>query len=504
MPTKWETFPIKFQGGLITNVNRLEQGTDFPGSATILQNYEPDIREGYTRILGYSKFSQEVVPGSGLITSVVTLTNSEVLALRGGVWNFSSGTTWASKLTQTIVAANRSDSDSFNFNGVIKTVVVDGVNAPAYFNHVTKDMTYATSPVPEVIGANRVTVFQSHVFFAKGHLLTFTVPFNEEDFRTSHGAGVVNVGDEIVGLQVFRNQLIIFCLNKIFRLSGTSVLNFQLESITDNTGCLCGHTIQEVGGDIMYLGPDGIRFLSASERQNDFGLERASERIQKDIIQMGLSDCLYNSVTIAAKGQYRIFSYIDNIPRENSGGFVGTQFSNQSASRVEWASLKGFKIYSLSKHTGRNTETILFSSDQDYIFRMESGNSFDGEDIESIFETPYMSVNDPKIRKTFYKHTVYVRPAGPLEVGASLKFDYGKSDISLPSGFFLSSPGGFLWGGASTIWGEFLYSPPEDKEFFNNVIGSGLTVALRYYDKSQRPPHNLNFALLEYRTNERR
>ena len=65
MPTKWETFPIKLTGGLVTNLGRLEHGLQSPGSATILTNFEPSVNTGYSRILGYNKFSQSVVPGTG-------------------------------------------------------------------------------------------------------------------------------------------------------------------------------------------------------------------------------------------------------------------------------------------------------------------------------------------------------------------------------------------------------------------------------------------------------
>ena len=504
MTTRWETYPIKFEGGLITNVNRLEQGATFPGSATTLQNYEPDIREGYTKILGTSKFSETAVPGTGNVLGVVTVGPSEALALRSGRFYTSTGAGWTERLVQTAPTTGRLAYDRYNFTGVPKIVVVDGVNPPAYFDTVTKTMAYATAAPTDVVGASRAALYKSHLFFAKGPLLSFTVPFTEQNFSIGSGAGVINVGDEITGLIVFREQLIIFCLNKIFRLVGNSEADFQLQPITNDTGCLCGFTIQEVGGDIMYLGPDGIRYLSASERENDFGLSRASAKIQKLVTDATLSECFYSSVTIASKGQYRLFTYVSNIPKSQSQGFLGVKFSNQTVDDISWATLKGMKVYSLSKFQGRNRETLLFSSEDGFVYRMESGNSFDGEDIEAIFETPFIPVNDPKIRKTFYKHTAYVRPSGVFELGASLIFDYGQSDRPLSPSFTLESSTGAIWGNPSTVWGSFIWSGSTEKEFFHNVVGSGFTVALRYYDKSQKPSHNLNFAILEYRTNERR
>jgi len=48
MATQWQTHPVKLEGGLITNLGRLEQGIDAPGSATQLTNYEPSVEKGYS------------------------------------------------------------------------------------------------------------------------------------------------------------------------------------------------------------------------------------------------------------------------------------------------------------------------------------------------------------------------------------------------------------------------------------------------------------------------
>lgn len=505
MPTRWETFPIQLQGGLTTNLGRLEQGISAPGSATILQNFEPDVQGGYTRVKGYNKFSNSAVPGTGVIHGVVALAPLEALVARDGQYYYSAGTTWTSKLALTNPAITRIRAESFNFNGTLKYVIVDGVNLPAYFDDTTKTMAYAASAPAEVVGATRVKPFKAHIFFTKGRFLSFTAPYGESDFSTANGAGVINVGDDITGLSVFRDQLIIFCINRIYRLSGSTVSDFVLSPITSNTGCLCGDTIQEVGGDIMYLGPDGVRYLSASERENDFGLTRASEKIQNKILEVVNTNCIYSSVTIASKNQYRLFYYLQNTSRPTSKGFLATKFSNQTADNIAWAELKGFKIYGISKHQDRDSETILFVSDTDYVYRMETANSLDGEDIEAIFETPYMPINDPKVRKTIYKHTMYAKPSGPMEVTCSLKFDYTQPTSSLSIPFPITSTTTVaVYGGVTSQYGTSTYGALTEEQFYNNVIGSGFVVALRYSSKSQTSPYNLNFVVLEYRNNERR
>ena len=61
----WQTYPVEFRGGLITNLSPLQQGINAPGSARILINYEPSVEGGYRRIEGYSKYDDDIIPPYG-------------------------------------------------------------------------------------------------------------------------------------------------------------------------------------------------------------------------------------------------------------------------------------------------------------------------------------------------------------------------------------------------------------------------------------------------------
>ncbi len=506
MPTTWQTFPVKLEGGLITNAGRLEQGLNLPGSATKMTNYEASVEGGYSKVLGFTKFSDTAVPGTGLIAGVIALDEEKCLAIRDGEYQYSTGMGWTSKGTLPNPLVVRVKQDTYNFDGDNKTVIVDGVNDPVIFNHTTLLITPFTAPPPEVSGAEDVIVFKNHVFFYKDNLLTFAAPYTDEDFTPANGAGTVNIGDTITGLKVFREQLIIFSLNSIQRLVGNTISDFQLLEITKNTGCLDGNTIQEVGGDLIYLGPDGLRYLSATERNSDFGLARASEKVQRALTsQLSNGANSYASVTISQKNQYRFFIYQDSVPASNSEGYVATKFSNQSVENVSWGALMGFKVYAIDKYQSARIERILFSNTDDYIYVMDNGNSFDGDDIECIFETPYMPITDPKMRKTLYKHTLYARPLGPFSLDVTIKFDYDSAVSSQPPTFTISGGAGVaVYGSPAAIYGVSLYGNTPDENFYSNTLGSGFVVAVNYYEKSTNPSFTINFIILEYKQNERR
>jgi len=503
MATNWTTFPIKLEGGLISTMGKLEQGASLPGSAIHLQNFEPDVKGGYSRIQGYSKFSASQVPlGPAQIGGVVTLSQSEALAERGGRLFYSSGGAWSTKLISVSTGGSFLRSDTYNFNGTKKFVIVDGVNTPMVFDYPAKTLAYMVGVPSDAIGASFVKVFKSHIFFSTGRMLTFTAPFSES-FDVAIGAGAVNLSENITGMAVFRDQLFIFCENSIQVLAGNSVSDFTLSPVTTNTGCIAGGTICEIGGDIMYLARDGIRYLSSSANENDFGLTRASKNIQDQITGLLVAGAKFSAHTLSEKGQYRLFSFLSSVPSGESEGFLATKYSDQSSSGTAWAKIRGMKVADCSKYSDTVAETVLFVSDTGFVYRAESGSTFDGGQVEAVFQTPFMPISDPLVRKTLYKHHLYVTPTGPVDITASMLVDY-ESVANPATSFTLSvGQGANLYGSPSTIYGTSVFSELEEEVVTNNILGSGKTISFRYYNKSISSPFNINFLTLEYRNNER-
>ena len=87
MATQWQTFPIEFRGGLISNLSALQHGTNAIGSATILQNFEVTKEGGYSKIKGYEKYDPNVIPGSGPVLGVKVVNAGELLAVRSNGTN---------------------------------------------------------------------------------------------------------------------------------------------------------------------------------------------------------------------------------------------------------------------------------------------------------------------------------------------------------------------------------------------------------------------------------
>lgn len=651
MPTTWETFPLELTGGLVSNLSRLQQGIKMPGSARLLQNFEPSIKGGYRRINGFTKFDESLVPfygsvvvqgssqsgttllvadvhetpvigdtftvagvtGTHTISSItfsavgksasITVTaalasspadkaaitfltgksrvegihfsalESRAYALRGGtVWS-STGSGWTKtstpnygsllvnggsetgttlavdavtsntykpqvgdtfsiagvELVYTVTAVPTISSNAgdltitpalssspadnaaltflssthtgalkarfreFNFNGTVSVAMVDGLNNPAVFTSASYK-TLQTST--DITGSSFVEEFKNHLFFAKGSLVTFTAPFDEDDFQSGNGAGNFRLTSDCTGLITFREQMVCFSSVDISKLEGTSSSNFALSSITRNLGCVLGDTVEEVGGDILFLGPDGIRFLGATERIGDFNLSLASRQIQTDFTAFIEPSGDYCTSVVRGKNQYRIFKYKKDERKDVSTGFIGSQFSDQDGQSINWATTKGIKAYRASSAYASGFEVSLFSNDDDFIYKLESGATFDGVEITSRFYTPFAAINDPTVRKTAYKVDTYIDPEKEVTGTLTLKYDFKVPSKVQPAAVPIVGGGSFALYGVAR-YGVSRYGGEPDTVVESMVVGSFFTVSLQYeFDGGE--PFVLDTLVLDY------
>lgn len=399
-------------------------------------------------------------------------------------------------------SGNKHRWNEYRFASTNKIIFVDGTNAPAYYDGTT--FTVMNDASANVVGAEHVVVFKNHVFFGKDTFLNFSAPYDEDNFNVGDGAGEIDVGSEITGLFVFREQLIIFCKEKIIRLVGTTVADFQLQPITDDIGCIQTDTIQEVGGDLIFLAPDGLRMLSATERIGDFGLAVVSKVIQSEFDNFITLSTSYASLVIREKSQYRLLGYNNNITKDSALGILGTQFAGQGGEGMGWSELRGIKAYvAYSVYTG-TTETILFANNDGYVYQLEDGNSFDGDDIIATFSTPFVSLDDPRLRKTFYKLFMYTDPQGSVNADVSLKLDFDTTGTIQPKPISFSNATQTVGFYGQAVYGTTSYGTKLKKLFETQTIGSGFTVSLQFTSEGTDPPFSLDAATLEYALHGRR
>ena len=430
----------------------------------------------------------------------------------------STGTTWTHMATSPLTGGGKLRHVTFNFDGDDKTVFVDGINYPAVYNSSGNTVSFLTSSTTgistDLQGAELVTVFDNSIVYSKNNQIYVSGQFT---IANVSGGGVTNlvsnVGNTVTGLSVFREKLIIFTADTIQSLVrlGASPL-FEIKPVTDKIGCISADSVQEFGGDIMYLAPDGLRLLSATDRIGDFALDVASDTIFKDADDFLRSTTEYCSVIIREKAQYRIFAFVGSQSTDTSEGLIATKFISQGGSGVEWSTTKGIKAFVADSIYSGTSEAIMFANNDGFLYEMEQTNGFDGSNIETIMETPFMAITDPEVRKTAYKLTLYTDPTGQMDLKFRLLFDFdsgGDTRIIQPEEIEIGSTTGgggvFIFGQPNSVYGGtgVLYGSKLKRVYNENLIGSFHTVAMRITSDSTNPPFTLDSAVLQYRQNDR-
>jgi len=481
--------------------------------------------------------SDTTMSGSGTITvdsttgfssSGTLQINSEIFTYTGvtsttftGVTRAQSSTSAAAHAVNNVVSESWTERDTgrssaarynferFNFDGNDKLVVVDGDNAPTFFNSAMSatDITSAGSGEVStaVTGAKFVAAFRDHMFYAgmasTPQEIVFSVPFDEDNFATGSGAGSIKVDNTITGLKVFRNDLFIFCESRIFKLSGSSLSDFVITPVTRNIGCIDKHgsTIQEFAGDLIFLGPDGLRTVAGTARIGDVEIGTISKSIQSLIDDNIKNADLFNSIVIPDKTQYRLFFNKSGLTEGNTIGVIcvlkGQQF--------EFAKLKGIKPSS--------TDTIVESGDviaihggfDGYVYRQEKGNDFDGTAINGKYRSPDLSFGDPGVRKHMQRVILNYAPEAAISADLFLRYDYESAEGARPNAYPFDSTKVAAVYGVST-YGTATYGGATQPLVRQSVEGSGFAVALRVNDSGTTAPYSLKGFGLEYQVGARR
>ena len=504
MPDASQVQPVAFncEGGLVLNKSTFMMQ---PGEALELENFEPDIEGGYRRISGFSKYVTAVVPQTSSASEKVLMvaTFGDVVLAARGTSIFSAtpgGSSWTSRDSGR-TGALKYNFERFNFDGTDKIVVVDGTNAPTVFNS-----SLAATDVSEssVAGSKFVVSFKNHMFYA-GKSTTkqeviFSQPFDEDAFSSGSGAGSFKVDDEITGLKVFRDDLFIFCETRIFKLTGTSSSNFAVADVTRDIGCINGDTIQEFAGDLIFLGPDGLRTIAGTARIGDVELGTISSNVQSIFNDNIASASEFDSIVIPDKTQYRIFFTKSSVAENQTKGIICVM----RGQKFEFAEMRGIKPASTDHFVSEGDVIVLHGAySGGYVYRQEQGNTFDDTVIFGKYRSPDLTFNDPGIRKHMQRVIVNYKPEAAIDADLFVRYDYEAASSARPAAYPLDSTDVVAIYGTS-VYGVPTYGGASQPLVRQSVEGSGFAVALRVNDGGSTAPYSLKGFQLEYQLGARR
>ena len=395
--------------------------------------------------------------------------------------------------------------------GTPKVVLTDGINPAATYDGSTYTQitgaTYLSGGSSVVYKPKFAEEFQRHLFIAgdpaQPSMLTFSAPTAETDFAVANGSDEINVGFEIIAIKKFRNVLYIFGKNQIKRLVGNNDSDFRLETVTSNLGCLATDSVIELGGDLLFLAPDGIRPIGGTNKIGDVNLETISKNIQSAINTIITTEDLstLTAVILRSKSQFRyMFS------STSSTGVLGALREYKGQYTFEFGQTSGLNCTCADSGYIGKVEFVIHGDSSGKVFQQESGNAFDTGNILSVYKTPFIYMDNPEQRKNYYSVSTYMSSEGVNNILLGVTYDYEGTSVLNPENLVidLDTPASFYDSGTNIAVYDTtdIYdgnpSPVESSTF----SGSGKSVSFRYVTDDTNPSHSIQGYTVTYGTGD--
>ena len=462
-----QPYTVACAGGLVKASNQIDL-LKTPGAAIDLRNFEVSIKGGYRRISGFTRLgvgsAAQVSGSTDTIHGVIPYGDGVIACASTGIFFSQDGTSWLNVSRSSVDASGdnytaftgrstltRTGQGKISFSlfegptydyGLL--VICDGANKPYYFRMEgtgsnINTRTYFSGEVT-VTG----TKFATHSEIHDKHLVVAGVEDNlstvfyskllDPTSFTGTGAGSITLSDQIVGIKSFRQELFIFCRNSIFKLqdiNGTAVV----VPVAKNIGCLSGYSIQEIGGDLIFLAPDGLRTVAGTARIGDVELGTVSKAIQPLITQVAenIDKFVISSIVLREKSQYRLFYTDSTSTNSQQKGIIGTLRPNG----FEWSEIRGIEVTSIGAGFNEKGVEEYYHGDTDgYVLVHDSGNDFNGANILARYSTPDYDFGDLGTLKTLHYVRVSCSAEGVVTPALQIKYDFNSQDIPQPTGDF--------------------------------------------------------------------
>ena len=462
-----QPYTVACAGGLVTSSNAIDL-LKTPGVATELKNFEVSTKGGYRRINGFTKFGggSAVQPSgsSDTILGVFPYADGVIVCVSDDIYFTNNGTSYLQINKLSAVSGDNHttftgksatartgqgqcqfvlfEGATFDYGEVI---IADGANKLWSFRMegtgALNTRTFFTQEIT-VDGTNGVKyiAIHDHHLIAAGvennlNTVYYSV-YNDPDNFTGSGAGSVTISDQVQGIKGFRTDLIVFAENSIHKLININdSSNIRIDPITENVGCLSGYSIQEIGGDLIFLAPDGLRTVAGTARIGDVELGTVSSNIQNIVSDLAETINLYtvSSVVLREKSQYRLFYTNTGAADSTQRGIIGTLRPNG----FQWSETRGLEVTAIGSGFDNNGIEQYYHGDTNgNIYQHDTGDDFDGTKILARYTTPDYDYGDLGTLKTLHYLRVSMATEGIVEPDVQIKFDYNSTDVPQPTDLF--------------------------------------------------------------------
>uniref|UniRef100_A0A6H1ZY33 Uncharacterized protein n=1 Tax=viral metagenome TaxID=1070528 RepID=A0A6H1ZY33_9ZZZZ len=384
------------------------------------------------------------IAGAANATAVQT---TNAFSVPGGRFEFVNYNFYGSSSTKRMYGCDGKNK-AFEWDGTYYTPIETGMAVDA----------------PEHILAHRSHLFLS---FAGGSLQHSSLG-EPHLWSVVTGAAELGLGDECTGMLSMPDLLVAFCRNSTSLLYGTSIADWELTPLSNESGAI-EWTIQKMGPG-LYLDDRGVTSLSAVQEYGDLNANTLSKYINP-LTKEKLS-IVQNSVRIKDKNQYRLFftdrsaitMTLNTGDDEDAVGFTRQYYDK-------------LPVCICSTENSSGEEEIYFGSTDGFVYQMDKGTSFNGNAIEAMIKFHFNHLDSPSTKKRIRK--IVLELVSPINtyVSASVEFNYGETG-NQATVFANEAPGGY-WD--VDLWDLIVWNGVSVSSAPLYVDGTGLNFSLTIY-----------------------
>jgi hypothetical protein len=483
---------------------------------------------GWTQLdLGYSLLytsgNRPTVPSVGTTITGATSGASAVITHRSTrVGDWSAGTAQGDFTFATITGGPFQNGENLQISGVT-IAVASGASFANVFQpggrvETTTSSFGGYSDVPSMFGADginrafelyedgvfawiytgstpdtpkHVAVHKNHLFLTIDSSLLSSAIGQPHNWDTANGASEIALNNPITQLLIqpgdqSTGAMAVYTRNDTFVLYGTSAADWSLVPYNVGTGAF-DYTGQNLNQSFV-LDDRGVINLATSLNYGNFDSAALTLNIRPFIQQrrnLATASCVNRE-----KAQYRVF-FSDGYGlymTMSNGKLLGSmpiQFPNAVTCMVEGEKPDG-------------TETSFFGSTNGYVYRLDAGTSFDGQEIAASVLLTYNHTGSPRVLKRYRKGSLEIGGTGYAEFTFAYELGYSTPLISQPIGsVYESALVASYWD--SVNWDNFVWDgrtlAPSEVE----VNGTAENIAVRISSISDiYPSFTVNSVILHY------
>jgi hypothetical protein len=442
-----------------------------------------------SRILltGTGTFASNTATGRLILSSVTGTFGAETIKVGGT----NRATVAGAAVAHVLAAGGRYEFVNQNFYGATSLGAMYAVNGVGFGFEwdgtiLTPFVTGAADERPIHLAAHRNKLFLAY----RNGSLQGSQSGLPQGWDGSLGAAVFGIGADIVGLlSQLAGVLTIYTRSSIHVLSGSVVADFVLSPFTTDAGAV-EWTLQTMNGP-TFMDDGGVRNLSTTQAFGNFAVGTLTQLVQPLLaLKKKAGITTVASLRVRTKAHYRVFF--------SDGTGLALYVGGKGTSILPFDYGTRVPRCTSSNIDGSDNELLLMGCDDGYVYQLDSGTSFDGDQVRAFMQLPFNHCGSPNNNKVFKKVTVQTNVAPSITLSLTAAFSDGDPDMpALSTQSFDVRGGGGFWN--ESAWNAFVWSSRVLGKAEAHIDGLGNNISLTFSTQSATDqPHTLSSMTLLY------